>query len=89
MPLSYIGVWEYVPSPCVPMHAMRLSVHLAVYSTVYCKYTLYTIMIITDDNNNENFKIGELITQESCAAQNGHISLHVNVKTPFHLLSPY
>ena len=54
-----------VPSPRVPMHAMRLSVH----THIYTHNNLYTIITDEDNNENGNKQIEELIIQESFACQ--------------------
>ena len=70
----------------VPMHAMRLSVHCTVYSTVYL--ITHPMIIITDEDNNEN--ANELMTRESFDCQNGHYKITgLCENTPFHLLSSY
>ena len=63
---------------------MQQSAELPKYTVTH--YTLYDHYGQRDKNNNEKEQIGELITRESFDCQN-IISLHVNVKTPFHLIS--
>ena len=72
-------VWGTSPYSVFLMHDMRLSVHCLVYSTTVYWTTMKMLM-----RKLESWSLGKALL-----ARMAIISLQVNVKTPFHLLSSY
>ena len=75
LPLFHQRVWGYLPFLHVPMHAMRLSVHCTLYSTVYLITLYYTLYSLWSLLTRTTMRMLMSWWRESFDWQNGHYKL--------------